>query len=160
MMKECISEIINRIANESFAETSFGRPVKMDKITIIPVTKTIRRKEKSSEGLPEETIQKRYPIGYMEIHEEHVRFIPLYDNLELILLGALSGIGLCLLLNWIRKGLIEPLMSKKSPSSSPENSIITLLKAMGICGSVLLSKRAIEKLKSSQAEDSLEDEPE
>lgn len=155
-MNNFVSEIIKKIKTRSHFETIFGKPIELSTVTIIPVAKTCGKSVSTKEV---QDMQRLHPVGYIEIRKQNVRFIPLYDSGELLVFGAISGIGLYFLYNKIKKRLVNPFkdkITKFDSLSSSKNGLKRLIKILGISVSVVLAGFATGKLLSNRKKHSFQ----
>lgn len=143
-MKNYISGIVERLSSGFSREALFGTPIELSNVTIIPVSKGC------GTDLP---AGPRYPLGYIEIREDNVRFIPLYDSMEMLILGGVSGIGLCLMAGAIKKAFTKPGAEKTVGADSYYSSkkgCCTLLKVLAMSAGVILAGCAAARLSSGR----------
>jgi hypothetical protein len=130
LMKRFLEGLGERLGVAHTTETVFGEPMEYSSITIIPVARLTYHGEKPEDG--EETGKKPFkksPIGYLEMREDSVRFISLYDYTEFFALGALTGAGACFLLSLLSGRPPRQKTQEEKPPSHPGRKI---LRGLGI----------------------------
>jgi hypothetical protein len=127
MMKRIMEELKEKLGKAFVSETVFGEPREFKSVTIIPVARLTHYGTGTymEEEHAEEAGFKKSPMGYLEIRDDHVRFISLYDYTEFFALGALTGAGVCLLLSH----LFSPPSSRKEekPREQPGRKVLKIL---------------------------------
>jgi|GEM_PF-2310177 len=94
MFKSLLGKIETRKKN--MTETAFGAPMTFSSVTIIPVARITYATSTCTESQDnnERSIASTQPLGYIEVREEGIRFISLFDPTEMILLGTLCAAGI------------------------------------------------------------------
>lgn len=88
----------------------FGEQRVFSSVTIIPVAKIRYIKKNRYPGNSDDDknfIKRISPVGYIEIRDDETNFIPIYDYKELFVLGASCSLGLCILIDFIKRAFCE-----------------------------------------------------
>jgi len=79
---------------KNMTETAFGEPMTFSTVTIIPVARVTYGTCSGSQGEEERSVASTQPLGYIEMRDDNIRFISLFDPTEIILLGAVCAAGI------------------------------------------------------------------
>jgi uncharacterized spore protein YtfJ len=103
-----LSGLAERLGGSAKIETIFGPPVARDGVTVIPVARARwafgggsgqgRRGDRRGEGGGGGGGLALSPAGFIELRGGQARYRPIYDPLQIALIGA--GLGLGVLLVW------------------------------------------------------------
>ncbi len=117
MFRSLLGKIESRKKN--MTETVFGEPVTFSSVTIIPVARVTYSACAGSQGGSERPVANTQPLGYIEVKEENIRFISLFDPIEIVLLGAICAAGIFSVTSLLL-GLYP--RSRKAPEKKKEDS--------------------------------------
>jgi uncharacterized spore protein YtfJ len=100
-----LQPVLSAVVNQAGAKTVYGEPISVNGMTVVPVARVRcgfgggsgrNAREKESEGGGGGGGFVARPVGFVEIHEEASRFVPIIDPQAIAF-----GIGIGLGLGWV-----------------------------------------------------------
>jgi uncharacterized spore protein YtfJ len=123
----------------NMTETAFGDPMTFSSVTIIPVARVTYATCTGSNDNNERAIASTQPLGYIEVREEGIRFISLFDPTEIVLLGAVCAAGIFSVTHLLT-GIHPrpPKTTEKKKEGSEKSGLPKFLSLVGVVASAAL----------------------